>query len=148
MINFGCEMVIDGSEYQFVRDKAKAVGNIDTNVKVSDRIKNLDKLRSFVKSKLKSAHEKTKHDYNLRHRLVQYVVGDRVWKREHTLSSAARDYSAKLGLKYTGPFRIKRKLGINVYELEDNNGISKGNWHVSQLKPDKTSSDLQLDDDE
>lgn len=142
LINFGCEMITNGNEYQFERDKENCLNKDDVNITEtrSKEIK-LKALRDFVRTKLKTAHEKTKHNYNLRHRPVHYKVGDFVWKKEYTQSDAAKSYAAKLGKKYTGPFKIKKKLGINTYELEDDNGISKGCWHVKDLKPDKTIDD-------
>lgn len=151
-INFGVEMVTNGFEYKLERDKQKTLNNDDnlnnvnnsTNLDekcLSDRLKRLRDLKNFVKKKLQVAHVKASHNYNLRHRPVQYKVGDTVWRKEHIISSAAKNYAAKLGKKYTGPFRIKNKLGINVYELEDELGNPKGNWHVSQLKPNMTTLD-------
>lgn len=144
-INFGSEMIVDGTEYEQIRNKTVCV-NVGDNSNNNDLDENvhqnkLANLRKFVKEKLKIAHEKTKHNYNLRHRPVQLKEGDFVWKKEYSQSSAAKNYAAKLGKKYTGPYKIKKKLGINVYELEDENGISKGCWHVKDLKLDKTIND-------
>lgn len=54
-----------------------------------------------------------------------------------------KDFSAKLGDKFCGPYRVSEKLGVNAYELRDDSGVSKGFWHVSQLKPDRTLDDGQ-----
>lgn len=139
-INFGCEMIVDGNDYELIRDRESIVDGVKEKQgsKESEKLMKMEKLRLFVKDRLKKAHEKTKHDYNLRHRPQQYSVNDFVWVKSHFLSSSIKDFSAKLGDKFCGPYRVSKKLGVNTYELRDDSGVSKGNWHVSQLKPDKT----------
>lgn len=137
-INFGSEMVVNGNEYGMERAKSecnleKDVDNIEGN-KIENKVSRLEELRRVLKEKLKTVHEKSKHRYNLRHRPVQFQIGDYVWKKEYNLSDSSKNFTAKLGKKYGGPFRVKRKLGINVYELEDDTGSSKGNWHIKDLK--------------
>lgn len=144
-VNFGCEMMVDGKDYkrERERDECKSENEDSENVKTEGRSVVLERLRKLVTEKLQSVHEKTKHQYNLRHRPVTFNVGDFVWKKEYNLSDAARGYTAKLGKKYTGPYKIKNKLGINVYELMDEHGTSKGNWHVKDLKPYKGEAEPQ-----
>lgn len=142
-INFGSEMITDGSEYEFERQRMKCVRDpsvrVNADSDVQHKVTELQGLRQFVKTRLAQAHEKAKHDYNLRHRPVKYNVGDLVWKREYSLSDASKNFSAKLGKKFTGPYKIKQKLGISVYELEDENHVSKGIWHTKDLKPDNSN---------
>lgn len=52
-----------------------------------------------------------------------------------------KSYTAKLGKKFSGPYKVRKKLGVNVYELEDKHGKSKGKWHVKDLKSDMTLED-------
>lgn len=138
-VNFGCEMITNGRDYLLEREKLDSIheGNDDVQKDNSLRLQKLAEIRKLVKERLEKSHEKSRHEYNLRHRPVQYKIGDLVWKKEHSLSSSAKEYAAKLGVRYTGPFRIKTKLGISVYEIEDDLGTSKGTWHVSHLKPHK-----------
>ncbi|KAH1007808.1 hypothetical protein HUJ04_005001, partial [Dendroctonus ponderosae] len=43
--------------------------------------------------------------------------------------------SAKLPPEYVGPFIIGKRTGTCTYELQDESGVSKGVWHVQDLKP-------------
>jgi len=57
-----------------------------------------------------------------------------VWKRNFPQSDAAKNFSAKLAPKYTGPFIISKKISPLVYQLKDKTGKVVGNWHVENLK--------------
>lgn len=63
------------------------------------------------------------------------MTGEKVWRRNFALSDAANYFSAKLSPRYIGPFKVKRKLSMWAYELEDDRGKSKGVWNVKDLKP-------------
>lgn len=140
-VNFGCEMITSGQQYIEENLKNDCLGDdTPSHTMKGNELEELIKLRKFVKKKLEEAHERTSHDYNLRHRPVQFKPGDLVWRREHTLSDAAQGYTAKLAKKFTGPYKVRKKLGINTYELEDGTGKTKGNWHIKDLKPDRTES--------
>ena len=55
--------------------------------------------------------------------------------RQHTLSSAAQNFAAKLAPKFHGPYRIERQLSSVVYELVGLDGKPAGKIHVQDLKP-------------
>lgn len=141
-INFGCEMILHGSEYQraTILDD---INNSDTDSvkdkeppdKVVKKVEILDKLRNFVSKKLEKAHLKNREQYNLRRRDVHFPVGSLVWKRLYALSDAGNYFSAKLAGKFEGPYKVKKKCGYCVYELVDKDNKSKGRWHVQDLKP-------------
>lgn len=138
-VNFGCEMITSGKQYE-ERELVRGLledGN-ESEDPHSNELDKLHKLRKFVRKKLTESHERTRHNYNLRHRPVEFKVGEMVWRKEHTLSDASQGYSAKLGKKFKGPYRVKKKLGVNTYSLEDSSGMSKGVWHIKDLKPDRT----------
>lgn len=80
-------MIIDGRDYKFRRERKSIIDTVE-NKSVEDgseKMLRMEKLRLFVKDKLVKAHEKTKHDYNLRHRPQQYNVNDYVWVKSHSL---------------------------------------------------------------
>lgn len=133
-INHGIDMVLHGSEYRMQEDCTSECSD-DVSVKSSNRVEALQKLRNFVRERLKEAKEKVQSRYNLRRRDVSFDIGDWVWKRSFALSNAANYYTAKLADKFEGPFKVKRKVGYCVYELVDRKGKSKGNWHTQDLKP-------------
>lgn len=129
-LNLGQEMIVHAEEYM-VRPN-----NVSEVRRTLDKVAGIEKLRAFVRKRLVKASEKSRDQFNLRRRNVDYQVGDVVWKRQFLLSNAANYFNAKLAGKFCGPFKIKRKIGYCVYELEDENGVSIGNWHVKDLKPD------------
>lgn len=137
-VNFGTEMILDGNEYHQGRNKSLAIGDSIRHNTSNTKSEKMKEIQNFVKNKLEKSHLKAKHEYNLRHRPIQYSPGDFVWKKEYSLSDASKNFSAKLAKKFTGPYKIIKKLGINVYELQDKNGRSKGNWHIKDLKLDST----------
>ena len=57
------------------------------------------------------------------------------------MSDAGSYFSSKLAMKFEGPFLVIKKVGYCVYEMEDEKGKSKGNWHVQDLKPYQQSAD-------
>lgn len=132
--NFGREMIVNGREFQEIRKKPGSEHKINLDWK-SEGLRNLHK--NISKNIAKAAHT-SKVTYDLRRRPVSYMVGDYVWKKNFPLSNASKHFSAKLDKKFTGPHRIKKKLGSCVYELEDRNGRSVGEYHVKDLKPDTT----------
>lgn len=134
-INYGRDMIMHGSEFRKFRDLLDA-GVTDPSVEaLPNRIESMERLRKFVSERLVQASHKSRDQYNLRRREVQFSVGDQVWKRSFALSNAANYFTAKLADKFEGPFRVSKKVGYCVYELEDLVGKSKGNWHVQDLKP-------------
>ncbi|KAL6421182.1 hypothetical protein ACFW04_013735 [Cataglyphis niger] len=110
------------------------VGEAATD-KWRERMERVQALRDWVVENLEAAHQRQSRYYNLRRRDVRFVVGDRVWKRQHVLSSAAHAISAKLAKKYHGPFTISRILSPVVYELADAENKVIGKTHVKDLKP-------------
>lgn len=92
-------------------------------------------LRDWVIENLEAAHTRQARYYNLRRRDRRFAVGEQVLKRQHVLSSAAQNISAKLATKYHGPFTIARVLSPVVYELVDDSHRLIGKIHVKDLKP-------------
>lgn len=135
-INFGREHRLHGSEFaeQIIDD----VPNIDREIE--NRQKGFTKLYNDVARRLQSCRERSKRIYDLRRRSVQYTPGQRVWRRNKCQSDALRFFNAKLAPKFVGPFTVRRKVGAWTYELQDELGISKGVWHVQDLKQDETGA--------
>lgn len=141
-VNFGHEMVTHANEYE-VHPKFSTSSTLDPDnhqpndpLPSAENILRLQKLREFVRVRLKKASDRSRQQYNLRRRHVTYNVGDSVWKRQFVLSDGANYFAAKLAGKFCGPYKVRKKVGYCVYELEDDRGVSIGNWHVKDLKPD------------
>jgi hypothetical protein len=93
------------------------------------------KLYEEVSRRILEAREKSSKQYNLRRRSVDYVVGQKVWRRSYSLSNALAYYSAKLAPKFIGPYKVRKKTSSWTYVLEDDSGKECGTWHVKDLKP-------------
>lgn len=128
-VNFGQEMITHADQYL-----NRIVSEDDKN-KRNERIDNIRKLREFIKKRIDKATNRSREQYNLRRRHVTYSVGDWVWKKNYVLSDGGNYFTSKLAGKFVGPFKVRKKAGYCVYELEDDKGVSIGNWHTKDLKP-------------
>jgi len=100
-----------------------------------ERMERMQALRDWVVENLEAAHNKQAHYYNLRRREHRFAIGQQVLKRQHVLSSAAQNISAKLATKFRGPFIIAKMLSPVVYELKDSANRVIGKVHIKDLKP-------------
>lgn len=89
-INFGCEMILDGTHYKDDRDRALISKNDQYSKNIVSKSDKLEEIRQFVKKKLNDAHDRSKYTYNLRHRPIQFMKGDFCWKRDYNLSDASK----------------------------------------------------------
>jgi transposase InsO family protein len=133
-LTFGRELNATGTGFNLLKDQDTLPENTDRTTHAGN-LKNLVKLYRQVKTNLEKAHQKNEKHYNLRRRELSFDIGQYVLKRNFTQSNASRFYSSKLAPQYVGPYRIKHKVSPVVYQLEDANGKSIGNWHVKDLKP-------------
>ena len=101
-----------------------------------DRVKRISAYQDLVKRFLSSASKQQAKSYNVGRKDVGFKIGDLVLRRDHPLSNAAKHFSASLAKKFSGPYKIKKVISQNVYELELP-AKSKQNpkAHVRFLKP-------------
>lgn len=100
----------------------------------AQNLKNFPELYRKVQEKLNVTYQRNSRRYNLRRRDFQFKVGDKVWKRNHVLSDAEKQFSAKLAPRYV-LCKVRTVKSRIVYELDNMDGTDAGTWHVSQLKP-------------
>lgn len=130
-VNFGREHKIRGSDFkEFAQQQ-----DLKLDDEISNRQHGFRKMFADVERKIQRASERNRERYNLRRRPQNYDIGDKVWRRNKCLSDASRAFSASLAPKFVGPFIINKKTGTWTYELKDEDGILRGNWHVQDLKP-------------
>lgn len=159
-INFGREMIDDGREHARMRvrrglaqeseeaeENNEGTSGEEEEDNVQSRLTKLNRLREQVEQHLARAEATARRYYNVRRRDVEYQVGDMVWRREFPTSDTTKHFSVKLARKFRGPFRVKQRLGKNVYTLEDANGVDLGNWHVKDLKSDHSLEDDDLEEE-
>ena len=108
---------------------------------------NLPELYIDVRNRMRQAYEKNKGIYNLRKRHITFDVGEKVWKKNYTLSNAANCFSSKLAPKCI-PAVVSKVICNLVYELQDIEGKNLGNWHVKDIKPDLCPGEDDSDEDE
>jgi len=89
----------------------------------------------WVRDNIVEAQITYKDNYDKRHRDVKYNSGDKVLIRNHVLSDADLNFSAKLAKPFLGPYNIKYQITPVTYMIQDNNGVEVGKRHVSDIKP-------------
>ena len=99
-----------------------------------ERLKRLDELRDLVSKHIDTEQERRKQTYGKGRRHVEFNVGDFVLRKQYSLSNTARALSAKLDVKYAGPFKILEVLSPEVYVLETSSKKQTVKAHVSELK--------------
>uniref|UniRef100_A0ABD2WIR8 RNA-directed DNA polymerase n=1 Tax=Trichogramma kaykai TaxID=54128 RepID=A0ABD2WIR8_9HYME len=102
----------------------------------AERMAKLDELREIVMEYVGAAYEKQSKYYNRGRKEATFNIGDVVLRRTHNLSKGIDKFNAKLGEKYSGPYEVIGKKGVNVYILRDMEKKSrkKPEVHVSHLK--------------
>lgn len=131
-ITHGHELSETGTDHKLSRHEESL-----TPEKQQERRKQMfSQMYDLVSKNLEKAHEMSRRHYNLRHHKFSksFVVGQLVFRRNMKLSNASEKYNAKYGPQFL-PCRVKQKLGMSSYELEDLSGKSLGIWPPIHLKP-------------
>ncbi|KAL7289188.1 hypothetical protein TKK_0017130 [Trichogramma kaykai] len=146
-LNFGRQPRIANS-LRF-REEQEGAENIDeeAQAKWKDHLAKVHEFYNTINERIKRAQEKQAKYYNKKHREVDLQVGELVLRRNRILSSAANQIAAKLAPKFYGPLIITAKVGTNIYELADRQGVPVGPTHVKDLKRFHGSSDEFEQDD-
>ncbi|CAB0043207.1 unnamed protein product [Trichogramma brassicae] len=148
-LNFGRQPRIANS-LRF-REEQEEAENIDEEVqaKWTDHLAKVHEFYNTINERIKRAQEKQAKYYNKKHREVDLQVRELVLRRNRILSNAANQVAAKLAPKFYGPLIITAKIGTNIYELADRQGVPEGPTHVKDLKRFHGNSDeFERDDGE
>lgn len=137
---YGHEKVTKGEQHSLERDEKE----ISIEERDEFRKQMNGKLYNIVKENLLKSYNKNRKNYNLRHKKFAptYQVGQRVFKRNFRLSSAADKYNAKYGPVYV-PCVIVARRGTSSYELADEDGRHLGVFSAADLRPDDSDSRKQ-----
>ena len=73
-------------------------------------MKRLSHLRDLITRNLDRAYETQAKYYDKHRRERHFKVGDLVLKRERVLSNKEKDIAAKLSDKFSGPYKVVRRL--------------------------------------
>ena len=105
-----------------------------------------------VEAKIKEAYDKMINKAKLRERRHkrgnanwQPKLGEKVLVRKHPISEAMKGFTAKFSYLYEGPFSISKSLGHSAYEVRDEKGKVRGEFHIKQLKQYKEPSAEELE---
>lgn len=110
------------------------------------RMEKLEELQNSANDNAWEAQVRQAKYFNSRHRNIEYLVGDEIWKKNRVLSSAAEGVSEKLAPPFIGPFKIGRVISPGIYELVDQNGTVDGPTAVEHLKKyhNQSTSDSEV----
>ena len=90
-------------------------------------------IRTKIQTNLQNAYEKSAKYYNKRSRIIKYIPGQEVYKRNYVQSDFAKNINSKFCRKFL-KCRVVTPVGQNMYDLETLDGKSLGIWHVKDIK--------------
>ena len=96
--------------------------------------KDIEAIRNKVRENLKKTSSKRQNQYNKRHKLIQYNIGDWVKIRKYNRSHSYNKCISKFDLLYDGPYVIAAIPFQNVYTLMNpKTYVIKGNFNTIHL---------------
>lgn len=105
----------------------------DSENRIENRHEFLEIVRDNVKKNLHKSYESNARKYNTRCRSTKFIEGQEVFRRNFQQSNFTKQVSAKLCKKII-KCRIVRKVGANLYEVENLQGKTQGIFHAKDLK--------------
>ena len=125
-----------GQEVQLPLDLALRAASESKNPEATERIRELRANLARAKDGIRAAQVRQSRYVDRHRRAVTFVVGDRVLLSTEHLQLKGAGRTPKLTYKYLGPFRVRRVVGANAYELDlpSTLGIHPV-LNVSRLKP-------------
>ena len=127
---FGQNMFTHGSDYKLARKLSMLS---DPDVHILQKTERMQLLRDKLKENMHNTFEKRAKTYNVRARLVKFVPGQEVYKRNFVLSDFKNNINSKFCKKFI-KCRVLRVVGNNMYELESLTGKSLGIFHAKDIK--------------
>ncbi|KAJ8973124.1 hypothetical protein NQ317_002172 [Molorchus minor] len=79
-----------------------------------EKVEVMQKVYKVVTKRLKSAYEKSRRVYNLRHRNETFSLNQRVWKPNPVLSDVSKGITAKLSPKFVEPFIVQKVVSLDI----------------------------------
>lgn len=127
---FGYNMFSSGADYKLARRLSSLT---DHEIKNLNRNKKLELIREKIKQNIHNAYVKSAQGYNKRARVIKFLPGQEVYRRNTVLSDFKKNINAKFCKKFI-KCRILKPVGNNMYELESMNGRAIGTYHVKDIK--------------
>ncbi|GKF90568.1 hypothetical protein Tco_0274269, partial [Tanacetum coccineum] len=101
--------------------------------------------KKIIQIKLQAARDRQKSYTDLKHKLMEFQVGDRVMLKVLPWKGVVRfGKRGKLNPRYVGPFKVLEKVRAVAYKLELPQELSRvhNTFHVSNLKKCYTNESL------
>lgn len=129
-INFGREALGSGSEYEDIvgEETRRQMSRQQLEAAFSS-------MRENVRLNMLNAQEKFRAQYDKNARPLQFSEGERAWRYNRELSSAADHIAKKLSAKYV-PVHIVRRVGLDTYEVQGVARNSVAKVHANELFKD------------
>ena len=127
---FGHNMFSSGNDYNLAR---KLSSLDDSELRLLDPKDRLALIRDKIKQNLDKSYEKSARRYNQRARVVSFVPGQEIYRRNFVQSCFKDNINAKFCHKWVKA-RVVKPIGNNMYDLEDCQGRNVGIFHVKDLK--------------
>ena len=142
-LNFGREFAAPGDP-RLTADNITEEPTPESINQWQQRLTDIKDRIELARWNLERVHQNQKHHYDLRRREWRPSIGDRVLKREHHLSAAAKQFNAKLAPKFASPYTVFKFTGPNVVVLKGARGKTV-RAHLSDLKPCDTREPTSAD---
>lgn len=129
-INFGREALGSVSEYEDIvgEETRRQMSRQQLEAAFSS-------MRENVRLNMLNAQEKFRAQYDKNARPLQFSEGERAWRYNRELSSAADHITKKLSAKYV-PVHIVRRVGLDTYEVQGVARNSVAKVHANELFKD------------
>lgn len=127
---FGYNMFTSGTDYKLAK---KLQSLTDHQIDQINRSDKLELMRERIKENTHQAYISSAKRYNQRARIVKFLPGQEVYRRNHTLSDFKNNINAKFCKKFL-KCRVVKPVGNNMYELETLQGKPLGNFHAKDIK--------------
>ena len=135
MLLYGRQPEPPGTQRRLQEVAAETPAQEESLARWKERLDALPELHQRAASQARAAQDRQAGYYDAGRRESDFKPGDRVWKRSHLLSSAAKGIAAKLAPKFEGPYWITAVLGANTYRLVGEGGQVEEVVAADQLKP-------------
>ena len=127
-----------GKEIRLPLDAAIEAARRCRNPEAAERIQRLREDIEQARASIEKAQRRQGRYVDRHRRAVTFAVGEQVLLSTEHLKLAGSNRTAKFTFRYIGPFRVKRVVGANAYELElPPNMQIHPVLNVSRLKPYK-----------
>ena len=122
LLLYGRQSELPGTQRRLQELAAEIPAQQESWARWKEPLEALPELHDRAAAQARAAQDRQAGYYDAGRREPSFKPGDRVWKRSHPLSSAAKGIAAKLATKLEGPYWITDALGLNTYRLVGDGG--------------------------